>query len=67
MLRLSAGDMIPAGVRLLETKDLFIAQGMLTGESLPVEKHAVTLPAGTAPIESDNLCFKGLYPRTFKA
>ncbi len=59
VLRLSAGDMVPADVRLLETKDFFIAQGMLTGESMPVEKHAVTLPADTAPIESDNLCFMG--------
>ena len=38
---LSAGDMIPADVRILEAKDLFIGQSSLTGESEPVEKFAV--------------------------
>ena len=36
---LSAGDMVPADVRLLATKDLFVSQAVLTGESLPVEKY----------------------------
>src|SRR5664280_287790 len=36
---LSAGDMIPADVRLLTAKDLFVSQAMLTGESIPVEKY----------------------------
>ncbi|HIK27890.1 MAG: magnesium-translocating P-type ATPase [Oscillatoriaceae bacterium SKW80] len=36
---LSAGDMIPADVRLLTSKDLFVSQAVLTGESLPVEKY----------------------------
>ncbi|SER76227.1 Mg2+-importing ATPase [Isobaculum melis] len=35
---LSTGDMIPADMRILWTKDLFINQSSLTGESLPVEK-----------------------------
>lgn len=39
-VRLSAGDMIPADIRLIETKDLFISQTSLTGESYPVEKRA---------------------------
>ncbi|MDR3319228.1 MAG: magnesium-translocating P-type ATPase [Clostridiales bacterium] len=38
IVRLSAGDMIPADVRFLATKDTFIAQAALTGESNPVEK-----------------------------
>jgi len=38
VVTLSAGDMIPADVRLIAAKDLFISQGTLTGESLPVEK-----------------------------
>ena len=38
VVRLSAGDMIPADVRLVASKDLFITQAALTGESLPVEK-----------------------------
>lgn len=39
-VRLSAGDMIPADIRLVESKDLFISQTSLTGESYPVEKRA---------------------------
>jgi len=38
IVQLSAGDMIPADVRLISAKDLFIIQATLTGESLPVEK-----------------------------
>ena len=40
VVRLSAGDMIPGDLRLLEAKDLFINQSALTGESMPAEKHA---------------------------
>ena len=40
MIRLSAGDMIPADIRFLTTKDAFIAQAALTGESNPVEKFS---------------------------
>lgn len=40
IVRLSSGDMIPGDVRFLETKDLFIDQAALTGESNPVEKFA---------------------------
>src|SRR5450755_4279315 len=40
LVYLSAGDMIPADVRVLTAKDLFVSQAMLTGESIPVEKHA---------------------------
>ena len=38
LVKLSSGDMIPGDVRFLETKDLFIDQASLTGESNPVEK-----------------------------
>ena len=40
IVKLSSGDMIPADVRFLETKDLFIDQASLTGESNPVEKFS---------------------------
>lgn len=59
---LAAGNMIPADVRLLSTKDLFISQGALTGESLPVEKHAALStdePPTQNPLELANLCFLG--------
>ena len=57
---LSAGDMIPADVRLIATKDLFLSQSTLTGESLPTEKHA-ELPDKNEknPLELVNLCFMG--------
>lgn len=38
LVKLSSGDMIPGDVRFIETKDLFIDQAPLTGESNPVEK-----------------------------
>ncbi len=63
VVRLSAGDMIPADVRILTSKDLFVSQAALTGESLPVEK-ADHLPAGgdaeeTDPLHAASLCFMG--------
>lgn len=36
---LAAGDLVPADVRLLESRDLFVSQSILSGESLPVEKY----------------------------
>jgi len=41
IVKLSSGDMIPGDVRFLETKDLFIDQASLTGESNPVEKFNI--------------------------
>ena len=38
IIHLAAGDMIPADVRILSSKDLFISQSALTGESIPVDK-----------------------------
>ena len=46
VVRLSAGDMIPADLRLLEAKDLFINQSALTGEAMPAEKYAHARRAG---------------------
>jgi Mg2+-importing ATPase len=39
IIHLSAGDMVPADVRLIAARDLFVSQSVLTGESVPVEKH----------------------------
>jgi len=60
IILLSAGDMIPADVRLVVAKDLFLTQSTLTGESLPAEKH-VDLPDHNEknPLELVNLCFMG--------
>ena len=38
IVHLSAGDMIPADIRLVSSKDLFVSQSALTGEAMPVEK-----------------------------
>ncbi|WP_028992573.1 magnesium-translocating P-type ATPase [Thermoanaerobacter thermocopriae] len=39
IIHLAAGDMVPADVRVITSKDLFINQATLTGESEPVEKY----------------------------
>ena len=60
LVKLAAGDMIPADVRLIAAKDLFIAQATLTGESLPVEKlDTRETRTGIAPLELENICFLG--------
>lgn len=41
LVHLSAGDMIPADVRIIDAKDLFVSQASLTGESEPIEKIPV--------------------------
>jgi Mg2+-importing ATPase len=60
VVKLSAGDMIPGDVRLISAKDLFVIQGTLTGESLPVEKtDARDTRQNISIIEHANLCFLG--------
>ena len=60
IVALAAGDMIPADVRLLTAKDLFINQAALTGESLPVEKTVAIVDVSVQnPLEMTNLCFLG--------
>src|ERR1700754_3231431 len=63
IVHLGAGDMVPADLRLLAAKDLFISQAILTGESLPVEKIA---PNGTTagdtssgPLDLPTVCYMG--------
>ncbi len=57
---LAAGDMVPADVRVLSAKDLFLNQSVLTGESLPVERKADTASADVQnPLELPNICFLG--------
>ena len=68
MVHLAAGDMVPADLRLLTAKDLFISQAILTGESLPVEKWAPSRgPASQemeqsvvdSPLELATVCYMG--------
>jgi P-type Mg2+ transporter len=57
---LSAGNMIPADMRLIAAKDLFLGQSTLTGESLPTEKHVDLIDKQEkTPLELVNLCFMG--------
>lgn len=59
IVRLSAGDMVPADLRLIYSRDLFINQSVLTGEALPVEKSETYLPSESSALSQPNLCFMG--------
>jgi Mg2+-importing ATPase len=58
LFRLAAGDLIPADSRLLEADDLSVQQSMLTGESLPVEKHPEPSSSASGP-DAPHLVFLG--------
>ena len=70
IVHLSAGDMIPADMRLLSSDDFFVSQSALTGESTPIEKFATPITANERveaekdistenPLELNTLCFLG--------
>jgi len=63
IIMLSAGDMIPADVRILSSKDLFVSQSALTGESMPVEKFDTPDLSKTKEncnvTDLPNMCFMG--------
>ena len=60
IIELSAGDMIPADIRILSCKDLFINQASLTGESLPIEKISGPIQPKTNSINDlTNIVFMG--------
>ena len=59
IVKLASGDMIPGDVRFIETKDLFIDQSQLTGESNPVEKFAGPDADGDDITGLDNIGFMG--------
>ena len=59
---LAAGDMIPADLRIIESKDLFISQASLTGESEPIEKFPEVKEKQYrkgSVVELDNICYMG--------
>ena len=60
VVRLAAGDMIPADLRVFTAKDLFLNEAVLTGEAMPVEKSAAPFEnrSGTST-ELPNICFMG--------
>ena len=59
LVRLSAGDLVPADAQLVESRDLYVQQAALTGESMPVEKEAGGQSDAAASPESRNLVFLG--------
>ena len=59
LVYLSAGDMIPADLRVLSAKDLFISQSALTGESEAVEKLAAPVQRQDSLTGMENLAFMG--------
>ena len=59
IVHLSAGDMIPADVRILEAKDLFISQASLTGESEPIEKTPLVCAPQDSMTDYTDIAFMG--------
>ncbi|HOJ40187.1 MAG TPA: HAD-IC family P-type ATPase, partial [bacterium] len=60
IIYLAAGDMVPADIRLLSCKDLFVNEASLTGESFPIEKSAEPVhPRSAALSELTNCVFMG--------
>lgn len=59
VIQLSAGDLVPADARLLESTDLHVHQAALTGESLPVEKRATEGPLEQMGPDAQELLFAG--------
>jgi Mg2+-importing ATPase len=56
---LSAGDIIPADLRIISCKDLFVSQSALTGESEPIEKYDVNTKGTEEIFELENICYMG--------
>ena len=59
VVRLSAGDIVPADCRLLEAASLYVNQSLLTGEPYPVAKDAAATATSGSPAEALNAVFAG--------
>ncbi len=62
VVMLSAGDMIPADIRIIESKDLFVSQSSLSGESDSIEKYpnlSIQRKHSGCIVDLDNICFMG--------
>ncbi len=65
IIRLNAGDLVPADARLLDVKDLHVRESVLTGESLPIEKMATDLSKETHGVaDASNSVFLGTAVQT---
>jgi Mg2+-importing ATPase len=58
---LNAGDVVPGDGMIQESKDLFVDEAMLTGETFPAEKAAALLPAETALAQRTNAVWMGTH------
>jgi Mg2+-importing ATPase len=58
---LNAGDIIPGDGLVQESKDLFVDEAMLTGETFPVEKVTALLPAETPLAQRTNALWMGTH------
>lgn len=60
LILLKSGDRVPADARVIESVNLMVEESALTGESLPIDKHAVVLKDGELPLgDRKNLLFAG--------
>ncbi|KAF9580821.1 hypothetical protein BGW38_002377 [Lunasporangiospora selenospora] len=59
-VQLSAGDLIPADVKIIDSKDLFVSQAALTGEAMPVEKFSASSEAMRAWSESQQTSYEDM-------
>ena len=59
IVHLSAGDMLPADVKILDAKDLFVSQASLTGESAPIEKSVSPDDIKDSITDYNNIAFMG--------
>ncbi|WP_454918631.1 magnesium-translocating P-type ATPase [Xanthobacter sediminis] len=66
ILRVRAGDIIPADALILESKAFTAGEAALTGEPYPVEKRAGPA-AGASPGEATNALFRGAVAQTGEA
>jgi Mg2+-importing ATPase len=59
LIYLSAGDIVPADARVINARDFFVNQSVLTGEPYPVEKKSIIPDPKTPVTEADNYIFLG--------
>ncbi|MDF2865593.1 MAG: mgtA [Clostridia bacterium] len=59
IIKLSAGDIIPADLRVISSKDMFLSQSSLTGESEPIEKFVSNSKENAEIFELENICYMG--------
>ncbi|MCL2322684.1 MAG: magnesium-translocating P-type ATPase, partial [Oscillospiraceae bacterium] len=59
VVELGPGSIIPADLRVISSKDLFISQSMFTGESIPIEKSNIESDTSKESTELNNICLMG--------